>query len=430
MSSKTGAGSHNRDVIAAKKNYLIHEGKTQSCGCLYHKRKDKTNTVILSSDCNRRKVVETQGWCRNGKTLIDKLKHQGWRLIHVILLSTIETKYIYNSYVNGLFYITSPENLPLKCKFKTIFDSVEMKNFLFVVKNKNITIEDYFKASSFLEKELSVSRLGFYNVHFKSEELAITYYDQLIKDLSNITSINVLNELKYRLCELIQSSKKSYHIKESSDKSIQHSLKDISFNWSKMNNIFLDSSPKHLYRGPFHNTKVKSSNCTRMMAYLTESRLDEAKIADIFISNNKQSGFHIDHIIPLALGGRHNIENLQILTDTENLIKKDRLRFKDYLLMKNDKKHLNNMVCSDFYDIMMKLIEKVGDDENIFNKVIYQFEQDLKIKKYEKKKNFEKLTAKDKFNYIQLLREDLAPHSIKQYIARYNRKETGEIIIT
>lgn len=430
MSLKTGAGSHNRDVMVAKKNYLIHEGKTQNCGCLYHKRKGKTNTVIESNDCNRSKAVKTQGWCREGKTLIDKLKHQGWRLIHVILLSTIETKYIYNSYVNGLFYINSPESLPLKYKFKTIIDSVEMRNFLSIVKQGNVTIVDYFKASAFLEKEFAVSSLGFYNAHFKDEQLARTYYEQLITELSNITSINVLNELKHHLCELIETSEKSYYIKESSNKSIQYTLEDISFNWSKMNNVFSGSSVKHLYRGPFHNTKVKTSHCTRMTAYLTESRFDEAKTADNFISNNKQAGFHIDHIVPLALGGRHNIENLQILTDTENLNKKDRLRFKDYLLMKNNKKYLNNMVCSDFHDIMIELIKKVGDDETIFNKVIYQVEQDLKIKKFEKKKNFEKLNEKEKFNYVQLLREDLAPHSIKQYITRYNKKETGEMIIT
>lgn len=152
MSLKTGAGSHNRDVMVAKKNYLIHVGKIKNYGFLYHKRKGRTTTVIKSNDFNRSKVVKTQDWCRESKTLIDKLKHQSWKLIHVVLLSTI--KYIYNSYLNGLFYINSPESLPLKYKFKTIPDRVEMRNFLSILKRGNITNEEIYKLFNITSKEI------------------------------------------------------------------------------------------------------------------------------------------------------------------------------------------------------------------------------------------------------------------------------------
>jgi 5-methylcytosine-specific restriction endonuclease McrA len=40
------------------------------------------------------------------------------------------------------------------------------------------------------------------------------------------------------------------------------------------------------------------------------------KIKDFY--ENRPEGYHVDHIIPLGLGGKHDLENLQYLSPSEN----------------------------------------------------------------------------------------------------------------
>ncbi|MGH2487451.1 MAG: hypothetical protein ACRDHE_15710, partial [Ktedonobacterales bacterium] len=48
---------------------------------------------------------------------------------------------------------------------------------------------------------------------------------------------------------------------------------------------------------------------------------DTARLAEAFMG----SPFHVDHILPLARGGKHHHDNLRVLPARLNLVKNDRL---------------------------------------------------------------------------------------------------------
>ena len=50
---------------------------------------------------------------------------------------------------------------------------------------------------------------------------------------------------------------------------------------------------------------------------------ERIKIAQFY--KNRPVGYHVDHIIPIAKGGKHRLDNLQYLTKEENLRKRDKL---------------------------------------------------------------------------------------------------------
>ena len=54
--------------------------------------------------------------------------------------------------------------------------------------------------------------------------------------------------------------------------------------------------------------------------------LEEKELIDIFYQN-KPSGYHVDHIIPIAKGGLHRLDNLQYLLPKQNGEKAARLDY-------------------------------------------------------------------------------------------------------
>lgn len=84
--------------------------------------------------------------------------------------------------------------------------------------------------------------------------------------------------------------------------------------------------------GKFPSTKARrAANCRARQANtkLPICPVEKQKIIDIYAKSqqiSKETGIqhHVDHIIPISRGGKHLIENLQILTATKNLQKGNR----------------------------------------------------------------------------------------------------------
>jgi 5-methylcytosine-specific restriction endonuclease McrA len=64
---------------------------------------------------------------------------------------------------------------------------------------------------------------------------------------------------------------------------------------------------------------------TPELTSLEESAIYALYFISKVLSNSCDEQFHVDHIIPLAKGGLHTFENLQILTAKENLAKGARI---------------------------------------------------------------------------------------------------------
>jgi 5-methylcytosine-specific restriction endonuclease McrA len=62
--------------------------------------------------------------------------------------------------------------------------------------------------------------------------------------------------------------------------------------------------------------KYEKSEKGRLMRKRRASLKNVGEIKDFY--HNRPEGYHVDHIIPLALGGKHDIENLQYLSPLEN----------------------------------------------------------------------------------------------------------------
>lgn len=74
-----------------------------------------------------------------------------------------------------------------------------------------------------------------------------------------------------------------------------------------------------------HKRKMRAAGQARYRAKelrRTDPSANQEKINEIY--RNCPSGYHVDHIIPLSLGGKHHEDNLQYLTPYENRSKNNR----------------------------------------------------------------------------------------------------------
>jgi len=81
----------------------------------------------------------------------------------------------------------------------------------------------------------------------------------------------------------------------------------LSAKWAK------DNPGKHNAKGAKRRALVKKQ---------TPSWYDHQMVTEIY-EVASEFGYHVDHIVPLAKGGLHSHENLQLLTPAENLSKSD-----------------------------------------------------------------------------------------------------------
>lgn len=80
-------------------------------------------------------------------------------------------------------------------------------------------------------------------------------------------------------------------------------------------------SQKSRYLGEDHKRKIRNEIAARRRARFRNqtpelTKLEKEKIQEFYL--NCPKGYEVDHIIPLAKGGLHHPNNLQIITKTEN----------------------------------------------------------------------------------------------------------------
>lgn len=86
--------------------------------------------------------------------------------------------------------------------------------------------------------------------------------------------------------------------------------------------LIQEEKPKH---HPFH-VKRAAMKRLRMYAnlYLRDIRKDIINQDSICVSCGSKDKLHLDHIIPIAKGGKNKLENIQILCGKCNITKGDR----------------------------------------------------------------------------------------------------------
>ncbi len=118
-------------------------------------------------------------------------------------------------------------------------------------------------------------------------------------------------------CEFINRCKKDL---ETEVKSIDETFKDRRKSYL-LNNLNKVKSWKDKYinskKGKIANVRRNAISSLRYKNHIEILSNEEIEEIRKFYGNRPE-GFEVDHIIPLSIGGRHHISNLQYLTKEEN----------------------------------------------------------------------------------------------------------------
>jgi len=424
------AGSQNRDTKKAISHLESAKNLKSVCKCILHAKNSAEGSLIDRTRFNRQ-GNGIQSMCAEGKTLIDAIKHQFWRTIDIVLLTAIKESNLYNKEYYDLLSIPFFQKYGIDQLIKEIFQNHNMdsfKNSLNPLSQNQVNVKIYFETSGYLEENLKLKNLKFYSIFFNDETLALQEYKQLEKDFKNFTNVKkyeVLEDILRNL--LLNDFDYSLYVKETAQNGVFYDASMISFNWSKKNNLYIKVNNGYEitnYRGPFHNTKKKAVGTTsRMIRFLVEGdAINGFKEVNAYIQSIKKPGYEADHIWPLALGGKHTIENLVSLPEKENLLKKDHITFKAYCLLIESIKNMSKMISGDFLTVVLKYYHKIEDNEQLFQDNVKQFELELKRLMEKRQDNFETMTEKEKIYFLAEMRKDLInPDKALKFVERFER---------
>lgn len=426
-----GAGSQNRNTKQAISHLETSQNLKQVCKCLLHAINDIEGTLIERTKFNRQ-GDGIQSMCSKGKTIIDAVKHQFWRAIDIILLTAINEFNLYNKEYDNFLSIDFFKKYGIDKLIISIFDSKNpyISSFINALANNEMNAKIYFETSGYLEENLKLKKLHFYSIYFDNEVTALQEYDNFEKSFKSFTAVEKYKPLENILRDLLVNDfDNSYYIKETSQNGVFYDASMIAFNWSKKNNLYIKVGDEYKltdYRGPFHNTKQKAVGTTnRMIRFLVETNeINGFKEVNSYIKSIRQPNYEADHIWPLALGGKHTIENIVSLPEKENLLKKDHITFKAYSLLVDKWENTVEMISGDFLPIISKYHKKIKRDEKLFNENVKQFELELKLLMQKRQDDFVKMTKDEKIYFLKEMRKDLInPDKAVKFIERFERNK-------
>lgn len=310
------AGSQNRDHEKRLKHIQRSINLNRPCKCIIHRTPSGEGTLLPATAFNR----QGDGWqsmCREGKTLIDALKHGFWRY-GLFALYELGRGTSVAELVRRTFSFSEACQYPaLSGAFKSILEGRAVSSFLEQPTDTTV----FLTALSYLEDELQVAKVGFYDA-----SLSLSYFEALKAHLHELTS---------QQAALVRDFHDSFVdgkflSRESSDTGLLLPVEDFSFNYSKKNQLYNLDGSKSPFRAHQHNTvKKQSSEGHRFIKYLTQTSLIPGAggflEADRYIQRNRPPGCHADHRFPLRLGGIHATSNLEFLVADSNLKKSDSL---------------------------------------------------------------------------------------------------------
>jgi len=423
---KKGAGSHNRSTPKAMVHLQAAINRESPCACILHKTAPGQATVLPNSRFNRQ-GTGIQSMCRDGKTLIDALKHQLWRLTHAILLDAIaQRRFDTPTWAATLALPTL--NSEAKALIRSLRTQAEVVAFESTLAASATALDHYLHASKALEKTLTLKNLGVYRHTFADEHQARAAWDALNAALGQMTAIALFHQREPHLQRLLEQSGPAYWVQESASSGIYHPAASMSRNWSKMNSLYKvlrngTFVPAGL-RGPFHNTKMAhkgNSGGDRLVRFLTEMRFNEGtREVDRHITRHRKPGEHADHILPIALGGRHSIANLTFLPAQDNMDKGDTLTYAAYAQALGPQGF--QMVNGDAFLVLRDAFERIGLDAALFAQERPHIEGALRQAMETRIRSFAAAGEGDKRALLARYRPDLNHAQQTLFLERFARK--------
>ena len=357
---ETPGGSHHRDSTKSYDFVMDSIGKFKICKCPIHYNFDNGTEVSLTKF--RRQGDSNQGMCAEGKTLIDSYSHQLKRLQLLFTVDESAVETIFNNFPKQFNRLT--KNIK---KIVTTTLRANYKGSNKIIKLQKLTA---------LDKYLKTKETGFYEIDLREKDKY--YFNELIKSIFT-------DELKHKLYNEQLNWIKGCYVLDSKD-SVLYPVEEFGFNISKKRELYDANKILTPYRINVHNTRAKGQRSSTLRAekYLADGQYTEANrmMEKIGKKNNK---IHADHIVPLRLGGIHDIINLQELTSVENIYKRDKLKKQALELIQKDITYLSHWHWEAYKKNVDKPIEII---EVILKKSVDDFRKKIIVLSDTEKINF------------------------------------------
>jgi hypothetical protein len=376
------SGSHNRKSKDSLNHVLNSKGKLKLCKCPLHRNNGK-GTLLDQTKFKRHTKDGVQGMCADGKTLIDSYSHTLKRLQLLAVVDIGIAFKLLDSFDKIFFPITS------------IIKDIITKT---ITQKKPSKINDYkhkLQLLTELDDNLKTNNTNFYDVDLPPAD----------KVLFNKMLHAKINKPILQLMKIKQGKwTKGSFVKDSADGEL-YPVEEFIFNASKKRELYDKNGVLTPYRINVHNTRAKGqrSSTLRGEKYLADGEYTEAnrKMKEL---GNLNRNIHADHVVPLALGGVHDIKNLVALDGTENNYKKDKLTDEAFELLKKDITYLSHW----HHEIFRK-------HQNESKELVWQY---LNNSVHSLRKKVINLSEKKKFKFIS----NVYPHYKESQINRIIKK--------
>jgi hypothetical protein len=353
-----GGGSHQRCTKKALESAFNAENIILNCKCPFHYN-NGIGTEIKAVEFNRCSKSNTgyQNMCASGKTEIDSFSHKLKRILSIVAFLSNDLDSV-SSIIERIFH--GIDNIKIKKNIlKLILDNIKFsfeldENYEYILKQLLIIYDGDFSINEIEKISLSnfniLKKINILDTCLKSKNIDLYKLGLSLNELKDINKNILENTNKIQKLEFLNSKitevSKGFYIKESKKvkDSIYYDADTVSINFSKLNNLYFERVEdnkvyykKSIFKLNIHNTREKGQRTStdRSYSYLSDGNFIEANRHMKKIGQNNKK-IHVDHIVPLRLGGIHDAINLTPLIDIENIKKKDKLTEEAYELLKNN----------------------------------------------------------------------------------------------